>query len=136
MILVTGAGGFVGRRVCGLLSQHGAEVLAADRNFADAMPCQTITADLTETPILAGLFQGHSFEAVVHLASLLKTASQQRPQEAMRTNVGVSLSLLELAARYGVSRFVYGSSISAYGTKRFAELGAVSASMPASPEDI
>jgi nucleoside-diphosphate-sugar epimerase len=136
MILVTGAGGFIGRRVCALLSRHGAEVLAADRNFADAMPCQTITADLTETPILAGLFQEHSFEAVVHLASLLKTASQQRPQQAMRTNVGVSLSLLDLAARYGVSRFVYASSISVYGTKRLAEWGSVSESMPASPEDI
>jgi nucleoside-diphosphate-sugar epimerase len=136
MILVTGAGGFIGRQVCGLLSQHGAEVLAADRDFAEAMPCQTITADLAETPILAGLFQEHAFEAVVHLASLLKTASQQRLQEAMRTNVGVSLTLLDLAARYGVSRLVYGSSISVYGTKRFAEWGAVSESVPASPEDI
>lgn len=136
MILVTGAGGFIGRQVCRLLSQHGAEVLAADRNFAEAMPCQTITADLAETPILAGLFQEYAFEAVVHLASLLKTASQQRLQEAMRTNVGVSLTLLDLAVRYGVSRLVYGSSISVYGTKRFAEWGAVTESVPASPEDI
>jgi nucleoside-diphosphate-sugar epimerase len=136
MILVTGAGGFIGRQVCALLSHHGAEVLAVDRNFSDALPYQTITADLAEPPTLASLFQEHSFVAVVHLASLLKTASLQHPQEAMRINVGVSMSLLEHAAQFGITRFVYGSSISVYGTKRFSEFGPVSESVPASPEDV
>lgn len=99
------------------------------------MPCQTITADLADPHAIPRLFQGYHFEAVIHLASLLKTASLQHPQEAARINIGVSLDLLEQVAQNGVPRFVYGSSISVYGTKRFSEFGMVSESIPASPED-
>jgi nucleoside-diphosphate-sugar epimerase len=136
MILVTGAGGFIGRRVCAILSRQNADVLGVDRYFSEPLPCQTYTADLTSPHIVAHLFQEYQFKAVVHLASLLKTASLQNPSEAMQINIGVSLRLLELAARNGVTRFIYGSSISAYGTKRFSEFGTVSERTPASPEDV
>jgi nucleoside-diphosphate-sugar epimerase len=136
LILVTGAGGFIGRQVCALLIRQDTEVLAVDRSFASALPCQTLSADLTDPHVIAHLFQGYSFEAVIHLAALLKTASLQHPQEAMRVNIGVSLSLLEQTAQVGVPRFIYGSSISVYGTKRFTEFGAVSEQVPASAEDV
>jgi nucleoside-diphosphate-sugar epimerase len=119
-----------------LLNRQGTDVLGVDRYFPAPLPCQTLTADLTSPSIIAHLFQEYQFEAVVHLASLLKTASLQHPQEAMHINIGVSMSLLEQAARTGMTRFIYGSSISVYGTKRFSEFGAVSESMPASPEDV
>jgi nucleoside-diphosphate-sugar epimerase len=136
LILVTGAGGFIGRRVCAILNRQGAEVLGVDRNFSTPLPCQTLAADLADPYIIPRLFQEYQFEAVIHLASLLKTASLQRPQEAVRINIGVSLDLLEQAAQNGVTRFIYGSSISVYGTKRSSEFGPVSESIPASPEDV
>jgi nucleoside-diphosphate-sugar epimerase len=136
MILVTGAGGFIGRQVCALLARQNVDVLGVDRYFSEPLPCQTLTADLAGPHVIAHLFQEYPFEAVVHLASLLKTASLQEPSEAVRINVGVSLRLLELAVRNGVSRFIYGSSISVYGTKRFSEFGTVSERTPASPEDV
>jgi nucleoside-diphosphate-sugar epimerase len=135
LILVTGAGGFIGRQVCALLNRQSVDVLGVDRNYSASLNCQTITADLTGPNTISRLFQEHKFEAVIHLASLLKTASLQYPQEAARINIGVSLDLLVQAAQNGVPRFIYGSSISVYGTKRFSEFGMVSESMPASPED-
>ena len=136
MILVTGAGGFIGRQVCTLLSRQNADVLGVDRYFSEPLPCQTLTAELTDPHFVVYLFREYPFEAVVHLASLLKTASLQDPSDAMHINIGVSLRLLELAVRNGISRFVYGSSISVYGTKRFSEFGTISERTPASPEDV
>jgi nucleoside-diphosphate-sugar epimerase len=115
MILVTGGDGFVGRHVCSVLSKHGKGVVATDRSFPQPVPCETVTGDLTDDAFLAMLFDEQSVQVIVHLASLLNTASGQMPQEALRVNVGSSLRLLEAAARVGTRRFVYGSSISVYG---------------------
>jgi nucleoside-diphosphate-sugar epimerase len=67
---------------------------------------------------------------------LLNTASRELPFDAMRVNIGGSLHLLRLAAEQGKLRFVYGSSISAYGSKPYERYGAVSELEPAAPADL
>jgi nucleoside-diphosphate-sugar epimerase len=67
---------------------------------------------------------------------VLSTASQQEPEEALRVNIGSSLRLLQLAAQSKVRRFIFGSSISVYGPKPFAEFGEVSEGQPASPNTV
>ena len=136
MILVTGGDGFIGRHVCSLFSKYRHDVIAVDRHFASPAPYQAVTGDLTDRAFLAALFRAYSFDSVVHLASLLNTASRQQPQEAMQVNISVSLSLLELADQFGTPKFVYGSSISAYGSKRFSDHGNVSETVPAAPNDV
>jgi nucleoside-diphosphate-sugar epimerase len=136
MLLVTGAGGFIGRQVCQLLSASGQDILAIDRDFTPPLPINCLQGDLTNDDFLSGLFRAHSFEAIIHLAGLLNTASRLQPQEAMRVNIGCSLSLLQLAIQFNVTKFIYGSSISAYGAKPFAEFGEVSEAEPASPGNV
>jgi nucleoside-diphosphate-sugar epimerase len=136
MILVTGGAGFIGRRVCAVFSGHGQDVIAVDRQFASPVPYQSAIGDLTDRGFLAALFEEHSFDAVVHLASLLNTASGQQPQAAMRVNIGVSMDLLQLAVESGVRQFVYGSSISAYGPKPLPDYAAVSETAPAAPNSV
>src|SRR5688572_17015746 len=98
MILVTGAGGFIGSRVCRLLSAHGRDILALDRNFMRAqLPARLVEGDLTDADLLARLFNEYSFDTVIHLAALLTSASQRDPAQAMRVNIGASLNLLQLA---------------------------------------
>jgi len=136
VVLVTGGAGFLGRHVCTLLSRQGNDVLAVDRAVPEPVPCPTAVGDLTDGSFLSDLFQGRRIDAVIHLASLLNTASRRDPQQALRVNVGASLRLLDLAVRAGVNRFVFGSSISAYGTRRFEDCGSVSEAMPAAPTDV
>jgi nucleoside-diphosphate-sugar epimerase len=136
MILVTGGAGFIGRAVCRLLCARGHAVLAVDRNALAGLSYPVEQGDIRASDFLAQLFGTHTFSAVVHLASLRKTESERHPDEAMRVNVGAALALLELAARHGVKRFIYGSSISAYGPKPRATHGDVSEVEPASPDGI
>lgn len=135
-ILVTGGGGFIGREVCRLLAEHGRDVLAVDRSFPSPMPCKAVQGDISSPDLLAGLLRAHPLEAVVHLAAVLNTASRERPDVAMRVNIGASLALLELAVQHEVGRFIFGSSISVYGPRRAAEAGALSESYPAAPVNV
>ena len=136
MILVTGGAGFIGRHVCSLLSQDGVDVLAVDRTPQASAAYETATGDLTDSSFRTELFVRRPVDVVIHLASLLNTVSRQHPQQALRVNVGVSLDMIDLAARAGVTRFVYGSSISAYGTRRLADCGRVSEAALAAPTDV
>jgi nucleoside-diphosphate-sugar epimerase len=98
MILVTGAGGFIGRHVCQLLSAHGQDILRVDRSFRPPLSFPFVQGDLTNNEFLSELFQEYTFDAIIHLAALLNTASRQQPGEAMRVNIGCSLNLLQLPA--------------------------------------
>jgi nucleoside-diphosphate-sugar epimerase len=139
MILVTGAAGFIGSQVCQLLSAHGQDIMAVDQRFPDAFPVyaiQTAQGDIRDKEFLHSLFQKHSPDTIIHLAGLLNRASRQQPEEAMQVNVGASLTLLKLGIQFHVSKFIFGSSISAYGPKPYAEHGEVSESESASPNNI
>jgi nucleoside-diphosphate-sugar epimerase len=139
MILVTGAGGFIGSQVCQLLSARGENVLAVDRRFGESLDvrgAQKESGDLRSTDFLSGLFQKYSFDTVVHLAGLLNRASRQYPEEAMHVNIGCSLDLLQLAIQFNVAKFLFGSSISVYGPKPYEEHGEVPESEPAAPNNV
>lgn len=135
MILVTGAAGFIGRHVCAALLQSGQQPLAVDRQFATPPPWPWQMGDIGDEEFVARLFAAHPISSVVHLAALLNTVSRQQPAPATRVNIGGSLNLLAAARRQTV-RFIYASSISAYGTKRFADYGTVSEAEPAAPDTI
>jgi UDP-glucose 4-epimerase len=134
LTLVTGAAGFIGRHVCAALARSGQNVLATDASFPTRATAEPLTGDLTDASFVARIFERHAITAVVHLASMLNTVSRARPGDALRVNAGASLSLIEHAARLDACRFIYGSSISAYGTRR-EELGWADEASPAAPTD-
>ncbi len=136
MILVTGGGGFIGSRVCRLLCSRKLEVVALDRNFTTTPPCSRVQGDISSPDFVAELFHAHSFDSIVHLAGVLNTASCRHPDEALRINMGGSLALLQLAIQFKVKNFVYGSSISVYGEKRYEDYGEISESESAAPSNV
>ena len=136
MILVTGANGFIGRQVCQKLLAQGQDIVALDRDFGTSLNALQVHGDLNNSGFLSELFHQYSFDAIIHLAAILNSASRQRPFEAMNTNIGTGLHLLDLAARFHVAKFVFGSSISTYGPKRYEVHGEVSETEAASPNNI
>lgn len=109
MILVTGAGGFLGQSVCRQLDRDGLRFIGADR-------CSPEPCDVTDREAVERLFQTHPIDTVIHLAALLPSACRRNPAEATRINVVGSAHVLEAAAARGVQRFVFASSISVYGS--------------------
>ncbi len=137
-ILVTGANGFIGREVCRVLIVHGYHIVATDRNASASMSTAYpfVEADVCDVDTLSDLCRTGHFDAIIHLASMRNRESQTRPADALRVNIGASLTLLDLAAQYGIARFVYGSSISAYGPKPTAQHGEVAEIEPAAPGNV
>lgn len=113
-ILVTGANGFVGSAVMARLQLDKDSVLGAVRQNPQAD--QIAVGDLDETtdwgPALTGI------EAVIHTAARAHQMEKHHVEAAAefrRVNVAGTLNLAQQAARAGVRRFVFISSIKAMG---------------------
>ena len=104
-VLVTGAAGFVGTRLCADLRAAGRLVRPADRHGVG-----TVTPETDWSAHLAG--SSH----VVHL--LARVHRRGEPPDAAlyhRDNVALTLNLARQAARSGVRRFVFLSSVKVFG---------------------
>lgn len=135
-VLVTGGRGFVGRAVVKRLQDSGCAVVSLDvaSGTGSTVELHEVECDLTDVRQLQRVFEIEAIGAVIHLAAILPTAAQREPALATEVNVQGSLHLLEMARRFGVRRFVFGSSLSVYGT--CGEDDVVSEVDRAAPEDL
>ncbi len=113
-VVVTGGAGQLGSRLLRRLA-HDRKVKAITcidlRPHAIASPKITAVKCDVRDPDIARHIEGH--DALVHLAFVV-TEARPRP-EVEAINVGGSANVFAAAARCGVSRIVYSSSIAAYG---------------------
>ena len=137
-VLVTGAAGFLGRALVRLLEHSHQRVIALDSSEPAVSEEQStatkLRSDIADQQQLEKVFRDYDIGSLVHLAAILPTAAQRDPARATRVNVIGSVNLLELARQFGVARFVFGSSLSIYGT--CAPDHVVSESDRAAPEDV
>ena len=131
-VLVTGGAGFVGRILCAALTKCGWNVTCLDYDPGVTAGC--IKCDISQAASLEAIFQEQQFEAIIHLASLLATASRQDAYKCTNVNVRGSLNILEAAKRFRVSKVIYASTLGVYGTRPASLL--VSEREPATPEDL
>ena len=110
-ILVTGAGGFIGRAVMRHLSPlH--EVVPVDRSLAGL---SGIEGDLRDRSVQQHILDSHC-DAFLHLATVPGGAAEQDPALAWQVNVEGTHALVEIAARCDrAPRFVFASSIAVFG---------------------
>ena len=129
-ILVTGAAGFIGRHTCSELRRHSLQFVGIDVGGSD----EVRVCDLADRSAVSSLLRFHEFDAVIHLAAILPSASAADPLLATRVNISAAITLLHEAISSGVRRFVFGSSTSVYG---FAGVTVpVSEDIPAAPSDV
>lgn len=115
-IIVTGAGGFVGRALVGALVARGEAVVGID-TVASGIPAgaQVVVGDLGDRRVrVEALSRGCT--ALVHLATVPGGAAEADPAASRRINVDALYDLLiEAGAAGNRPRVVYASSIAVFG---------------------
>jgi len=88
-LLVTGANGLVGSRVCQLLTEQGHEVVGTGRGARRASGSwRYVSADLSQAAEVAAAFEAAAPESVIHCASMTEVdACEKAPEQAHAANV-------------------------------------------------
>ncbi len=144
VVLVTGAGGSIGRELCRQIARWGPkllillghgensifETLLELRESFPALNLQPIIADVRDRPRLEVVFNEFRPEVVFHTAAHKHVPLMEiNVEEAITNNVLGTLNLVEVSLAYLVDRFVFISTdkairpVNVYGaTKRLAEM--------------
>lgn len=126
IILITGANGEVGH---GLIKQLRAQadspalvtldIKEIDQSIAPYVE-RAVIGDILDTQLLDRFMTEYEIDTIYHLAAVLSTHSEFRPEAAHRVNVQGTVNLLHLAIeqarwRGQAVKFIFPSSIAAYG---------------------
>jgi NAD dependent epimerase/dehydratase len=129
LVLVTGAGGFIGSHLSEALVDAGANVRAlvhynalGSRGWLDRSPkadaMQIIAGDVCDRESVQSAVDGCSI--VFHLAALIGIPySYNAPASYVRTNIEGTLNILQAAREQGVKRVVHTSTSEVYGSARY-----------------
>jgi UDP-glucuronate 4-epimerase len=129
--LVTGGAGFIGSHLCEKLVQNGDHVISLDnfdpyydprikRNniqYLLSHPHFTcIEGSILNWRLLKNIFSEKSIHAVIHLAARAGVRpSIQKPRLYQKINIQGTVNLLEMSAKWHISKFILASSSSVYG---------------------
>ncbi len=137
VVLVTGANGEIGHGLIHHLAQKteanivALDVVPLDKSLRSL--CSTyIVGDILDQMLLGRLVVEHEIATIYHLASILSTKAEYNPETAHRINVEGTLNLLRLAVEQSQwqgtpVKFIYPSSIAAYGIPNMKEKAAAGA---------
>lgn len=115
-VLVTGAGGFIGRHLVRVLAARGTPVIATDvGRIPEVEGVECYSADIRDTvrhaPAIARC------GAIIHCGGISgPMLLTDNPAEVIDINVRGTTGLLSLARNFGLRRFVGLSSVSVYGS--------------------
>ena len=115
-ILLTGAAGRLGSRVCRYLAAQGEEVVAADRRYLTGLPVKLHIVNLLDPQAVYPLIDG--CQAVVHLANYPDLLPGLLPQSVYTENITTDANVFHAAMETGVRQIVCSSSIQAIGGDR------------------
>lgn len=135
-ILVTGASGLIGRLIVERLQLAGRPVLAVDRvPPAEPTDYEVTIAELTDVHRINAL-AAKGLDGIIHCGGISgPMVGRDHPAGVIGVNVGGTVNLLEAARLFAVRRFVFCSSIVAYGATPAGQT-LVDASAPLTATDI
>ena len=130
-LLITGGAGFIGSHLCEKLLVNNYKVICLDNfndyydplikkdNIADSLKNKNFTlikGDILDKECLENIFSENNIHKVVHLAAIAGVRpSLINPQEYVDVDIRGTVNLLEVAKKYRVEQFIFGSSSSVYG---------------------
>ena len=118
-ILVTGAGGFVGREVLRVLEQdsriHAVAVDTHLNGLVESPRLRLVCGNITDAHVRATAIDD-GVDSVVHLAAVPGGAAELDPALSRRVNIDASLDLFDAVAQGGRNpRIVFASTIGVFG---------------------
>ena len=136
LVLVTGGAGYIGSHIIVELLREDRHVPVVVDSFQNSQQeclkrVEKLTGkrvafyavDMLDKEALRAVFQKHRFSAVIHLAGLKAVGeSVQNPMKYYRTNIGISINLVEVMREFGVKNLLFSSSATVYGTPKYLPL--------------
>ena len=120
-VLVTGACGYIGARLCKYLATNNYRVTAFDSHkpinqtkWISLME-KLIIGDIRDYKMISKLAE-ERFEIVIHLISLDHNKSESNPNFVSSINVMPTWNLLDKLTNYGLEKFIYFSTVQVYGS--------------------
>lgn len=129
-ILLAGGAGYIGSHTALALIENGHDVVIVD-NYSNSSPEAVrrieelagkpivyYEADVQDRDAMMQIFKSNTIDCVIHFAGLKAVGeSIQKPVMYYRNNIDTTLTLLECMMETGVSRFVFSSSATVYGSE-------------------
>ncbi len=122
-ILITGANGYIGSRLCQYLNNQGHQIIAVSRS---EVPYTNGWSDKIESNIIGDLILEETIDRVfkknpdiiIHLISLDQESSEKNIEKALDINVKLTWKLLERCSFLKVKKFINFSSVHAREDKK------------------
>lgn len=114
-VLVTGAGGLVGRALVARLSAAGARITTMGRSARASIPGHAVIVEPWRADAIRATAKGLAFDYVFHLAAYGVDPKARDTTEMVEVNIGASLALIEtVTARHA---YVHVGSCSEYAPR-------------------
>jgi UDP-glucose 4-epimerase len=120
-VLVTGGAGYIGSHMVHALVEAGESVVVVDdlsTGFAAFLPegVPLFIGDAADENLVERAIAAHKVESIVHFAgSVVVPESMRDPLGYYRNNAMTTRSLLNVAVKCGVNRFIFSSTAAVYG---------------------
>lgn len=118
--IITGATGFIGRRLSEVLLSHGIEVYGIGRDFKTCKSFESnplfhpVKSELDEYSILDSIISERGFDTFFHLSHLGVNGSQKSDYHIQIRNTIISCDTILSAKKLGCRRFVFAGSVDEY----------------------
>jgi UDP-glucose 4-epimerase len=136
-ILITGAGGYIGRGVTERLLQDGHTIIDYCRSLKDPYKDPRriyVYGEMYDVSRMLEVFRNYDVDRVVHIAAQSSpSVSLDVPFQTVYTNITCTAALLEAARLKGIKRVVLYSSDAAYGDHNYAPITLNTALFPRTP---
>src|ERR1700745_1640286 len=120
-MLVTGGGGYIGSHTGRALHEANENVVVIDNlstGFSAFIPegVPLFIGDAGDENLVEGVIAQHGVESIIHFAgSIVVPESMHDPLLYYRNNTMTTRSLLNVAVRRGINRFIFSSTAAVYG---------------------
>src|ERR1700760_1481838 len=120
-VLVTGGAGYIGSHMVQALVKAGESVVVIDNlstGFSAFLPegVPLFIGDAADENLVEGVITAHSVESIIHFAGSVVVPDLMRdPLAYYRNNTMTTRSLLNVAVKCGVNRFIFSPTAAVYG---------------------